>query len=99
MREVTPSHLWPRERFIRDNRKGGLDFVWYAFEVYEKLLFPYYDKIRQAAGDRPVYIVKDNVGIHSKARRLLAREIAERGIHFITPLANSADLMAYEQVH
>lgn len=99
-RYFTAQRLWPRETFTRDNAKGGLDFVWYAFEVYEKLLFPYYEKVREASqGKRPVFIVEDNVGIHGKARRLLRLEIEERGIQFKVPPTNSADLLPIEQGH
>ena len=99
----TPERLFKEEKFVRDNKKGGMDFVWYAFEVYQKYLFPYYLKIRKRARESDpnavVYITEDNVGVHGKARRLLAGYIADNEILFAEWPAWSPDLHAIEYLH
>jgi len=51
--------------------------MYYAFEIYDKLLFPYYRSIRQNNPNKTVYITEDNVGVYHKARRLLVPQILE----------------------
>ena len=45
--------------------------MFYAFEVYEKQLFPYYEQVRALNQAKEVFIVEDNVGVHHKARELM----------------------------
>ncbi|KAF2808966.1 uncharacterized protein BDZ99DRAFT_533224 [Mytilinidion resinicola] len=71
-RRMTIDRLFKYEKLERDAKKGGLDFVWYAFKVYELTLFPYYLELRRINPGKEIYIVEDNVGVHHKARRLLA---------------------------
>lgn len=66
----------------RNNGKGGLGFVWYAFNMYEKHLFPYYIKLRELNSGKEVWVIKDNIGVYHKARRLIGDLIDELGIKF-----------------
>ncbi|SMR46070.1 unnamed protein product [Zymoseptoria tritici ST99CH_1E4] len=95
----TPERLFKKERLVRAGKKGGIDFVWYAFEVYQKRLFPYYERVVRNNAFKDVYIYEDNVGLHHKARRLLAPEIEARGIKFLDTPTNSPDLNPIEQLH
>ena len=66
--KLTSARLFPYDKLVRDNKKGGLDFAWYAFEVYVKRLFPYYRELRALNPKRTIYITEDNVPLHYKAR-------------------------------
>ena len=66
--KLTPARLFPYEKLERDNKKGGIDFAWYAFEIYIKRLFPYYKELQALNPRRQVYITEDNVALHHKAR-------------------------------
>ena len=55
-----------------DHKKGGLDFVFYAFEVYEKQLFPYCEQVRGLDQAKEIFIGEDKVGVYHKARKILA---------------------------
>lgn len=83
----------------RDHKKGGLDFVWYAFKIYEDKLFGFYEDIQRLNPSMIVYIVEDNIGVHHKARRLLAPQIALRGIKFLDIPTYSPDLHPIESLH
>ncbi|KAF2670227.1 alpha/beta-hydrolase [Microthyrium microscopicum] len=85
-----------RSRLEREHKKGGLDFVWYAFNAYEKGLFPYYLEIKRLNPHKDVFIVEDNVPLHHKARRLLQDQIDLLGIEFRPTPANSLDLYPIE---
>ena len=95
----TIERAFKTEKLERDNQHGGLDFVWYAFEVYEKLLFPYVRDIKEANHGKRVYITEDNVKLHIKARRLLAPQIEEEGIEFLDWPVYSSDLHPIEHLH
>ena len=95
----TPERLYKYEKLERDNKKGGMDFVWYAFEVYEKRLFPYYLEIQALNPRKTVYITEDNVGVHRRARKLLAPYIEAKGVKFLDHPKNSPDLHPIEQLH
>ena len=97
--KLTPARLFPYEKLIRDNKKGGLDFAWYAFEIYVKLLFPYYKELQALNPRRTLYITEDNVPLHHKARRLLAPRIKADNIRFLIHPANSPDLHPIEHLH
>lgn len=94
-----PERLYVKERFTRDHKKGGLDAVFYAYEIYEKHLFPYYEEVKRLNPNKQVFIVEDNVGVHHKARRIMAPLIAEKNIQFLTTPANSPDLNPIEHLH
>jgi hypothetical protein len=98
-KRMTIERLFKYEKLIRDHKKGGLDFVWYAFRVYETALFPYYLELRRINEGKDVFIVEDNVGVHHKARRLLADQIHELDIKFLDTPANSPDLQPIEHLH
>lgn len=100
---MTPERLFPMEEIERDSNKnkGGVDSIFYAFEIYQKLLFPYYRAVQRLNPASRVYIVEDNVGLHHRARRLLAPEIqpgTEHEIRFLERPAFSPDLAPIEQL-
>lgn len=95
----TPERQYTYQKITRDNKKGGLDFVWYAFVAYEKYLFPYYEEIRALNPGKRVLIMEDNVGVHGKARDLLEPYIREKGIEFIQTPVWSPDLNTIEHLH
>lgn len=101
---LTPEQLFPMEKIERNSKKnkGGIDSIFYAFEVYQKLLFPYYREVKRLNSSSQVYIVEDNVSLHHRARRLMAPEIqagTEDEIHFLETPAFSPDLAPIEQLH
>lgn len=79
---LTPARLYPFKELKVTGLKGKLNFVWYTFEVYQKLLFPYVDALRANNVNMKVVVVEDNAPSHLKARKLLAAEIRQRGIDF-----------------
>jgi hypothetical protein len=97
-RLVTVNQLYPFEELRPTGKKGGLNFVWYAFEVLEKHLFPYYQAIQQANKDKHVVIVEDNDPSHLKARKLLAADITRLQIEFAPHPPNSPDFNLIETV-
>jgi transposase len=97
--KFTPERLFPKEVISRDHRKGGLDAIFYAFEIYQKLLFPYYLEVQALNPTKKVYIIEDNVGVHHKARRILRPYINEHNIEFLDTPANSPDLNPIEHLH
>ena len=72
---LTTTALHPHQDFKPTGTKGGLNLVWYAFEVLQKELFPYYKALRNHNPNQDVYIIEDNDPSHIKARKLLATEI------------------------
>ncbi len=98
-RRFTIERAFKYEALERNTKKGGLDFVWYAFIAYEQELFPYYRQIRDFNPHCQVFICEDNVGVHHKARRLLADQIHEHDIKFIDTPANSPDLQPIKHLH
>jgi hypothetical protein len=95
---VKPEHIFKYETFVRDRKKGGLDYVYYGFEIYEKVLFPYYSKIKASNPSMTVLISEDNVALHHKARRLMAPLINQLAIQFIDLPARSSDLHPIEHL-
>ena len=94
-----PERAFKYETLERDHLKGGLDFVYYSFELYEKRLFPYYLALQRLNPSRTVLITEDNVGVHHKARKLLAPLIKQLNIQFLDLPANSSDYHPIEQLH
>jgi hypothetical protein len=43
---ITAERLWKIEKLERNHKKGGLDFVYYAFKIYENELFPYIQELK-----------------------------------------------------
>ena len=95
---LTPARLYPYEQLKPSGTKGGLNFVWYAFEVLEKHLFPYYQALQQANLLKDLVIVEDNDPSHLKARKLLAAEISRLGIVFALHLGNLPDFNLIETI-
>jgi transposase len=91
--------LFKYEKLVRDYKKEGLDFVWYAFRVYESCLFLYYIELRRINQGKDVYIIEDNISVHHKARWLLADQIHELNIQFLNIPANSPDLQPIKHLH
>ncbi|KAF2024871.1 hypothetical protein EK21DRAFT_93699 [Setomelanomma holmii] len=69
--KMMPERLYCCEKYSRDLFIGGLDFVWYAFEVYDKLLFLYYRHLREKYPGYKILISEDSATPHIKARKLL----------------------------
>lgn len=97
--KISVNRAFRYEKLEREAKKGGLDFVWYAFNVYEPVLFSYYRQLRDLNPGKEVFIVEDNVGVHHKARRLVADQIHEFDIKFLDTPANSPDLQPIEHLH
>jgi hypothetical protein len=99
LQKMTIERLFKFEKVSRDAGKGGIDAVFYAFEVYQKQLFPYYEEVRAQHPEKNIWIAEDNVGLHHKARRILAPMIKAKGIKFLDTPANSPDLNPIETLH
>lgn len=95
-KEWTVERLFPYQSHDIKEGTKKLNFVWYAFEVYRKLLFPYYREICRRNPGRRVVIQEDNHGPHLKARQLLQPEIQQQGIVFVNHPGNSPDLAPIE---
>lgn len=99
----TPERLFPYERIEKEEEKGGLDFLFMAFEIYRKYLFPYARALALNNPSRQVVILEDNDGSHIKARRLLAPEVLaleeDFGIIFGAHPPNSPELALIETLH
>lgn len=96
---MTAARLFKYDKLSRDHKKGGIDFVWYAFKIYEEQLFLYYNQLKQLNPLRKIYILEDNVGLHLKARRLMADQINHFGIEFKPVPVRSPDLYPIEKLH
>ena len=77
----------------------NLDFVWYAFRIYQDALFPYIQQLRDNNPGKRVVIIEDNSPVHLKARRLQAPLINALSIEFAGHPANSPDLNPIETLH
>lgn len=95
-KDWTPERLFPYQHHDPKDGAKKLNFVWYAFEVYRKLLFPYYRETCRRNPGRRVVIQEDNHGPHLKARKLLQPEIQQQGIVFVNHPGNSPDLAPIE---
>ena len=93
---LTAATLYPHQSFKPTGSKGGLNFVWYAFEVLQKELFPYYKALSDHNAGKDVYIIEDNDPSHIKARKLLAAEINQDQIKFAPHPASSPDFNLIE---
>lgn len=93
----TPQRLFPYEDLKSDSDK--LEFTWYAFKVYQELLFPYIQQLRANNPGKRVTVIEDNSTIHHKARKLMAAEIERQSIHFANHPAFSPDLNPIETLH
>ena len=60
---------------MQTNSKGRLDYVYYAYEIYNKLLFPYIHELHALNPHKTIVVVKDNVGLYHRARLLMASQI------------------------
>jgi len=89
---------FPFQDFKIDTRKGGLDYCWYAFEIYEKELIPYYKKIAALNPTKRVLITEDSAPPHIRARKLLQAEIEEVGMEFVQWPSISPDLHPIEDI-
>jgi hypothetical protein len=98
-RPLTVERFFKYERIETDQRKGGLDAVFYTFKVYEDMLFPYYRELRRFNPHKYVYILEDNVGAHHKACKLGRPTIHDDHILFMDAPANSPDLYIVDRLH
>ena len=77
----------------------ALDFIWYAFRIYQDVLFPYIQELRANNPTKQVVIIEDNSPVHLKARKLVAPLINRLAIKFASHPANSPDLNPIETLH
>jgi len=56
--QITPEQFFKYIPFVREATKG-MGYVYYAFGVYEKILFPYFVDIQKRNLNRKVYISED----------------------------------------
>ena len=96
-------HLFTAERLFKHKDlvvKGtNIDFVWYAFRIYQDALFPYVQQLREHNPGKRVVIIEDNSPVHLKARRLQAPLINALSIEFANHPASSPDLNPIETLH
>ena len=96
-------HFFSAERLFKHKDlvvKGtNLDFVWYAFRIYQDTLFPYVQQLRDNNPGKRVVIIEDNSPVHHKARRLMAPLINHLAIEFAGHPAFSPDLNPIETLH
>ena len=83
--------------FKRTSEKG-MDFAWYSYQWLLKYLYPYYYRVARANPDCDVYLIEDNSGSHTKARRFLQGHPLQQGILFAPQPANSPDLHPIERI-
>ena len=95
----TPKAYTKTKYLYGRNSEGCLDFIWYAFEVYEKLFFPYYERIKELNPGKEIWITEDNMGVHHKARRLLEGLIFWKDVKFADHPANSPDIHPIEHLY
>ncbi|KAK5132972.1 hypothetical protein LTR08_008335 [Meristemomyces frigidus] len=99
---ITLQRLFVKEKLKKSSEKGGLDFLFIAFEIYRNRLFLYARAIKDRNPYRKVVITDDNDPSHVKARRLFAPEIrrlARDGIFFANHPPQSLDLYPVESLH
>lgn len=70
--------------------------MYYAFRIYRDLLFPYWQALKDKNPGKEIFIQEDNATPHTKARKLLQGEIAQRAIRFFKYPANSPDIASIE---
>lgn len=58
--------------FIYNYKKSDLNYVYYNFEIYKKVLFFYYLKIKASNSFITMLISENNVALYYKARCLMA---------------------------
>jgi hypothetical protein len=103
-KDATKKQLWTAARFFpyRDIKQGStrkVNAIWYAFRIYEDLLFPYISKLRDLYPYRKVIVIEDNHKVHLKARKLVRPSITELNIEFASHTAFSPDLNTIETLH
>ncbi|PVH92277.1 hypothetical protein DM02DRAFT_635494 [Periconia macrospinosa] len=91
----TPEKLFSQEDFVYTRGKG-MSGAWFALEILQKHVFPYYIAVRDSHPEADVYLVMDNVRLHGLALRLLVPEIERLGILRAPHPPNSPDLHPIE---
>jgi hypothetical protein len=96
-RYFTATRLFKYQAFT--GTATALDFIWYAFRIYQDVLFPYIQQLRPSNPGKRVVIIEDNSPVHLKARKLVAPLINRLSIEFASHPANSPDLNPIETLH
>jgi hypothetical protein len=94
----TVERAFKYEKLEREAKKGGLDFVWYAFNVYEGVLLSTICTSSVSIQAKTSILLKTMWVYITKARRLLADHIHEHNIRFLDTAANSPDLQPIESL-
>jgi hypothetical protein len=95
---TTAEKLFKYKKIIRDYKKGGLDIVFYTYKILEKHLIPYYKEVQRLQPTKEVFIVKDNVSVYYKARRILVPILKAKNIKFLNTPSNSLDINPIKHV-
>ena len=91
----TVEQFFPEEEFVYKSGKG-MNGIWYAERILKDHVFPYYCAVRDHNPDSEVYLVQDNVYLHTLGLRYCAPEIEELKIKFAPQSTNSPDLHPIE---
>jgi transposase len=94
-RPKTVDNFFKYDDFVHQAGKG-MNGIWYAENVLKKYVFKYYCAIRDEYPGSRIYLVQDNVRLHSLGLRYCAPDIEELGIKFAPHPPNSPDLHPIE---
>lgn len=94
-RLATPKSLFKTEEFVYKSGKG-MSGIWYAEEILKRHLFPYYIAVRESNPDAYIYLVQDNVYLHSLGMRYCQPEVEALRIKSAHHPPNSPDLHPIE---
>ncbi|KAF2463930.1 uncharacterized protein BDR25DRAFT_362211 [Lindgomyces ingoldianus] len=93
--QLKPEQFFKQEEFLYKEVKG-ISGLWYAESILKKHLFPYYNSVREHNPGKRVYLVQDNVHLHSLGMRYCAPEIEAQQILVAPHPTNSPDLHLIE---
>jgi len=95
--------LFTADRFFKPDKikysgkQKGMNGAWYAENVLRSMVFPYYHEIRQRNPGYTIYLIHDNVRIHTYAEKYLKAIIQEQQILFAPHPPRSPDLHPIER--
>ena len=89
--QLKPKQFFKQEEFLYKEGKG-ISGLWYAENILKKHVFPYYNSVREHNPASRVYLVQDNVHLHSLGMRYCAPEIEAQRIRVAPHSRYSPDL-------